>query len=934
MIRLLRSVAARGILPALLLCACLPLRAEIHLDASLGFMESYRPDSWIPVTAFISGVGVNAGAELQLIFASQEGTTTYTKPIRLHAGPLNEQHTLCYYHSTSRTQPAVLLQLTVDGRKVAEKKLDRTFSVSETAPIILALTQDQSGLGYLHKSDLSYRHPGSGGRNYWQQQFGGGSTQIAPGANPVRVLYPMARALPDVPAGYASVDVIMLGDMPLDSLTEDQWNSIVTWVKDGGELIVSGGSDLNRLRSAPLVDLLPVVPSGVKQVNSLSAVGSRYEHDLKFAGTAVVNSTLRPGSTAVCSEEGQPLISYRRLGNGTVVFTSFDLTAPELRAWAGMPSLWQDMVHLSTSELEATEIVKQSSRGYGYSGYRGLADALAGLQATEAPGFTFIGLFLVLYIILLVPVNYFILRKLDRKELAWITSLVIIALFSTGAYALGYSIKGGQLFLRYASVVEGAANEDGFDAYTLATVFSPRQSRYDISVSDSGALATEATLDPNNFQPSAGDLTLVQDSRTHVKDALINMWDQRNFAFQSHLKLNGAISASAKYTGGVVDVKVTNHTRLTLTDSAISFHSQSVPVGTLAPGQTVQKTLAIGASAGTSRIGPVSFENNREANTGDRIKRSLSNVFLANEGGIEGADPLIFTGWLKEELTGLSLADEKPSQEGATLLVIHLPPPENGAPGRRFVPRTPRAAVISPNRGGFNMMGMSNAQRGVQAYGMKNYATAELYLKRAVKENPGDVQSFNMLAYALADQKKLDQALQAAQKALALAPSDGNILDSVGEMYQRKKDYKNAATYYQRSVKLQRGGGIAETHEKYGETLLALGKKNDAVTQLGFAAADAGQWGAKARAKLSSLGMLTPGSQFMAQSPPGTNTITVPNGKPVPPHPATTKGRRRILTPIGNGATRVTIETWNTSGGGSRQSSASTVVQPGQPIPP
>src|SRR5262249_5005717 len=160
----------------------------------------------------------------------------------------------------------------------------------------------------------------------------------------------------------------------------------------------------------------------------------------------------------------------------------------------------------------------------------------------EAPGFMFIGIFLVLYIICLVPVNYFILRKLDRKELAWITSLVIIVFFSTGAYALGYSIKGGRLFLRFASVVEGAANEDGFSAHTFATVFSPRQSRYDISVADAGALASEATLDTSSFQQPVGDLTLVQDTKTHVKDVLKNMWDQRSFLFQSHIKLGGAIA--------------------------------------------------------------------------------------------------------------------------------------------------------------------------------------------------------------------------------------------------------------------------------------------------------------------------------------------------------------------------------------------------------
>src|SRR5205085_11858581 len=108
---------------------------------------------------------------------------------------------------------------------------------------------------------------------------------------------------------------------------------------------------------------------------------------------------------------------------------------PEFKAWAGQPNLWSELLRLGVGELRATNVMKGvmetvAGAWYGRSNGDTLSDALAGVQSTEAPSFTFIGIFLLLYIIFLVPVNYFLLKKKDRKELAWLTAPLIIAVFS------------------------------------------------------------------------------------------------------------------------------------------------------------------------------------------------------------------------------------------------------------------------------------------------------------------------------------------------------------------------------------------------------------------------------------------------------------------------------------------------------------------------
>src|SRR5437879_284050 len=110
-----------------------------------------------------------------------------------------------------------------------------------------------------------------------------------------------------------------------------------------------------------------------------------------------------------------------------------------------------------------------------------------------------------------------------------------------------------------------------------------------------------------------------------------------------------------------------------------------------------------------------------------------------------------------------------------------------------------------------------------------------------------------MLAYAMADQKKMDGALRAAQKALALSPNDGNIMDTLGEIHLRRQEWQPALTQLRNAIARLGNNAPFETHEKYGEALVALKKKDEGIAELRKALPDRGKWGQRARAKLKAL---------------------------------------------------------------------------------
>lgn len=160
--------------------------------------------------------------------------------------------------------------------------------------------------------------------------------------------------------------------------------------------------------------------------------------------------------------------------------------------------------------------------------------------------------------------------------------------------------------------------------------------------------------------------------------------------------------------------------------------------------------------------------------------------------------------------------------------------------------RGPGSAFPFLSRGAF--------ERGWAAYERGDFPTAESHFRTEIRDNPYSAEAYNMLAYALAEQGKLDAALGAAQEALKHAPDAGYILDTVAEMHERRGEYDRAADYYRRALVRTEIAVQAETRAKYGRTLLALGRRDEAIAQLKRAASFAdSRWSRLARQLLRDL---------------------------------------------------------------------------------
>jgi hypothetical protein len=90
--------------------------------------------------------------------------------------------------------------------------------------------------------------------------------------------------------------------------------------------------------------------------------------------------------------------------------------------------------------------------------------------------------FLIVYVILIGPVNYIVLRKLDRRELAWLTIPILIVGFTGCAYVTGFQLRGYSAIVHRLAMVYVPEGASFGRSYQLVGLFSPRRTSYDVQV--------------------------------------------------------------------------------------------------------------------------------------------------------------------------------------------------------------------------------------------------------------------------------------------------------------------------------------------------------------------------------------------------------------------------------------------------------------------
>ena len=113
---------------------------------------------------------------------------------------------------------------------------------------------------------------------------------------------------------------------------------------------------------------------------------------------------------------------------------------------------------------------------------------------------------------------------------------------------------------------------------------------------------------------------------------------------------------------------------------------------------------------------------------------------------------------------------------------------------------------------------------------LKNWPAAEADLQKALELYPTSRWRSNYLGYSWVDQNRnLKQGMSLIEKAVALKPDDGYIVDSLGWAHYKLGNYTEAVRFLERAVELKPQDPVLNDH--LGDALWRVGREREAKFQ-------------------------------------------------------------------------------------------------------
>ena len=522
-----------------------------QVQAKAGFDGSYRLNSWLPLQIDLRLADGNPNFEgwVEASFSNfDDGSTVYRRAVQL-VPPSNRQAWL-YLPTGTRNIVEVQLRLTAkDGTVVNEQDL-AVRPLDQTELLIGVVSDDNNALAVL--SGRRMTQPFNKGSIFYNPGYNGSSAKPPTSVPAIRVAHLTPTDLPPDPSGWDSLGGLVLTDLSNITLNDQNLNqdslnnAAAAWLAQGRFLLLAGDSSLRR--GGFLDAFLPVKAGGPPQNKPFPADLRKLTTETTVpASLLVADSTLLPGATAALTLDSKPFLASKAFGLGVSWFSATELRVLPSSTLVGFMAL-----ALKDFEPHAAYLagLRQPS-----DLYRPWTNQLnPNTKISTLPDVAVIAAILVIYVFVLGPLCYFVLKRMDKREWGWVAAPVIALTLTAGFYVAGLVTSGEPLVLSRLSIITLGQDAQGNlvgGTSSVGTIYSSKRIDDLLLNVNAQAESTPLARYRTNNLPARGNVTLAPDFAAIQRgpgggygNVLMGQDDQRSFAFES--------SSSATLSGGIV----------------------------------------------------------------------------------------------------------------------------------------------------------------------------------------------------------------------------------------------------------------------------------------------------------------------------------------------------------------------------------------------
>lgn len=348
---------------------------------------------------------------------------------------------------------------------------------------------------------------------------------------------------PESAMALSGVSFVMLHP-GAERLNAEQWNALRQWVVLGGTLIVPGGAGALYLQQPTVRALLPVQVERLVRVPNLRALEA-FAKAQPLDQLASITQAKHIEGKVLLQQDNLPLIVVRPYGFGVVVFLAFYPNEEPLRSYKGISAFWQGLLSQLPDETPSKTIrqIFLTQSGTATDQTSPSTDDLK----LEIPGLALISTLLVIYFFLVVPINYWVLKRFRALDWAWVSTPIIAFVFVGILSRFTADLYRKPLSATIQSVILMPAGATEAYAVNSALFFFPRAGVYDLRFDRSEMV--EVGTPSRDFRGGSDILSVVATLEGEPK--IIQNYRVRNLSFQwfrytRYIDLGGQVVAKLR----------------------------------------------------------------------------------------------------------------------------------------------------------------------------------------------------------------------------------------------------------------------------------------------------------------------------------------------------------------------------------------------------
>ncbi|ETI66931.1 hypothetical protein [Neobacillus vireti] len=481
-------------------------------------------------------------------------------------------------------------------------------------------------------------------------------------ANQIEPIVLTEDMVPEDEIGLDSLDYILIDEFAISKFKKPQQQAILNWIQNGGKLIA--GAAPNAASSyGSLYQVLPMKPD--KEVAAetkffqLTPALLAFQHIPVFVGQVEVGAeiTVRSGDL--------PMVVHKGYGAGEIWQTAFSLGDEPLSSWKEYGQWFAASPMLSSTSKSQLQNGGQNPFDMLFNEFAEINEYFSSTQFSVGQ----ISLFLFMYLLLLAPFLYFLLKRLDKREHAWWIIIGAAVLSSVGIFAIGAKDRIAKPQMNQTGIYK--AENDQLTGLEAVTLLSNTSGDYQVGFSKGSFYGVPG---PSNMAVSDGKRYAVLENgrkSSSVTFPNVEFWATRTYFGHASKQNAGQFDIKLSYENKKLTGTIVNQFPYDFEELYIWSGSQKINLGSLKRGEslTVNETFQQDYLAGPYSQGN-SFQVPNSQQEVDKFKKKrMEYVAIENlYNNSQSENQPILYGYTKDSVIEADIKGKNESIKGLSLI--------------------------------------------------------------------------------------------------------------------------------------------------------------------------------------------------------------------------------------------------------------------------